>query len=210
MGKVNSSYDHMPPQAMYKAARRFAKYVKQDGGYNWFFDFAINKAPTQTYRDCVNEYLTELTSQEKPFAWKLPESTLSLPWLIQMFPDAHYIHWVRDGRDNILKWHGTEDLSLYDIESSQNGDRLHNATLSWKYHEDLIEATPKPKNWIKVRLEDFVLNQCACLDILSTYLDCRLNKVEVFPDVIGRYKEHDLSHVYPIMERQLKRHGYVS
>ena len=26
--------------------------------------------------------------------WKIPETTLAYPWIIRMFPDIKYIHWI--------------------------------------------------------------------------------------------------------------------
>ncbi len=207
MGNVNSSHDHIPAFAMYAAVRDLGKMVTSSDGV-WDFSAFIDSTPTAAYKEHVAEYLAYFEGHTV-YGWKLPESVLGLPWLVQLFPDAYYIHWVRDGRDNILDHHGTDNLSRFSIPDTISDDRLRNAAISWAYHEALVEATPKTKHWLTLYYEDFVLNQEESLTVMSNYLNMTLFKIAVNSSPIGRYKTHDLNGVLPIMASQLERHGYL-
>lgn len=211
VGKVSGSGDHLPPFPMYKAVRQFGLLVNGDLG-EWDFSAAMATPPTQIYRDCISEYLQEFAGQDV-YGWKLPESVLALPWLVQLFPDAYFIHWVRDGRDNILSWHGTENewYKVLDEDYVLPEDRLIKAAYSWDYHEELIAQTPKPERWLKVRFEDFVMRQSHELHRLSEFLDMSLTPIAVNSEPVGRYlrDDVDISHCLPILERHLITHDYI-
>ena len=167
----------------------------------------MNPVPDE-YKVLVTNYLREFEDCIT-YAWKLPEATLALPWLVQMYPDAYYIHWVRDGRDNILRWHGTEN-DWYGVDNGElPKDRMMRAALSWDYHEELIAQTPKPARWLRVRLEDFLADQLYELLRIGEFLGERLVDIWVNPNVAGRHKHHDMTPYLPILERHLKAHGYL-
>jgi hypothetical protein len=205
-GKVNEAGDLIPGKPMYDAVRMFGALVEGDG-YNWDFSKAMATPPPDDYKRLVKEYLS-LFSGYRIFAWKLPESVLALPWLIQMYPNAYYIHWVRDGRDNILSWHGTED-DWYGVEIDLPEDRLTRAAMSWHYHEELIAQTPKPKNWLTVRFEDAVLLQQATLDRLELYLDMPLDKIPVDKRTVYRWRNLNLDALMPILQKHLINNHYM-
>ena len=91
--------------------------------------------------------------------WKIPETTLAYPWIIRMFPDIKYIHWIRDPRDCILGGHKTDDLRDFGIDYPLTDDVRKRRAISWLYQYELMKSTPKPKNYIVVRFEDFILKQ---------------------------------------------------
>ena len=107
MGRMlNPSGDKIPPQAMYDACRVMAKYVKSNGDLSWDF------APLHTieidpqFKRLIHTYLeVVLASKARRCGWKIPETTLVYPWLVRMFPDIKYIHWIRDPRDCIIGGH---------------------------------------------------------------------------------------------------------
>src|SRR5690606_34638578 len=136
----------------------------------------------------VHTYLNSvLTSPANPKGWKLPETTLALPWIVRMFPDAHYIHWMRDPRDAILGEHLTDDLDKFGIPYDRTDDVRRMRAISWKYQAELVRATPKPKHWLTVRFEDFVLDQDKTLATLSEFLGFPLVKIRVNPEAVGRW-----------------------
>lgn len=114
---INASGDLLPPEAMYEACRVFARYVRWQGGLNW--DFSAVKAmdiPAE-FIDLLHRYLKSVlndTSEHR--GWKIPETTLIYPWLVRLYPDIHYIFWVRNPRDCILGRHLTDDLSDFGVE----------------------------------------------------------------------------------------------
>lgn len=211
MGTTTQRFDLVPATTMYEAVRMAGEYVYRLDNTHWDFSQLLQTPPPESFQSRVREYLSCFEGYDT-YAWKLPETVLALPWIIQMFPDAYYIHWVRDGRDNILKAHGTDNLQEWNIPTDLDpiADRLTRAAVSWKYHEDLIAATPQPAQWLTVRFEDFVQRQGETLARLSAYLGRAMNPIPVFHDVIGRYLTVDLNGVVEIMRPQLQAHGYIA
>ena len=142
---LNRSGDKMPPQKLYDACRVMAKYVEWKGGLEW--DFAPLHAMDidPEFTQFVNEYLEDvLKDGSKHKGWKLPETTLIYPWILRMFPDTKYIHWVRDPRDSILSGHKTDDLGDFGIDYPKTDDIRERRAISWKYQYDLMQSTPQP------------------------------------------------------------------
>jgi hypothetical protein len=206
-GNVNESGDLIPASRMYDAVRLFGERVRVND-FRWDFSEVLNSVPPLEYEVLVNTYL-RIFRTYNIYAWKLPESVLALPWLVRVFPNAYYIHWVRDGRDNILSQHGTED-DWYGVDIGDlPEDRLIRAAMSWRYHEDLIAATPKPTHWLKVRYEDYVNNQFYELDRISAYLGEQLMPIPVHGKSVGKWRNYDISSALPYLRKQLKEHGYI-
>ena len=86
----------------------------------------------------------------------MPETTLVYPWMIRMYPDMHYIFWIRNPRDCIIGSHKTDDMRDFGIQYPETDDERLRRAISWKYQYDLVKSTPKPERWIEVRFEDFV------------------------------------------------------
>ena len=59
--------------------------------------------------------------------------------------------------------------------------------ISWQYQYEIVKATPKPKNWLVVRFEDFVLQQEATVRRLEEYLGIPLARIIVRAEAVGRY-----------------------
>jgi len=113
---LNGSGDLLPPEKMYEACRVFAKYVKYLGGNKWDFDYVNTCKIPKEFTQLIEEYLQSvLNSKAENKGWKIPETTLVYPWIVRMFPDIKYIHWVRDPRDCILGAHLTDDLNSFGI-----------------------------------------------------------------------------------------------
>jgi hypothetical protein len=150
-----------------------------------------------------------LTSPATRKGWKIPETTLVFPWIVRMFPDAHYINWVRDPRDSILGEHLTDDLSDFGIKYDHTNDLRLRRAISWKYQVEIVRATPKPKRWTTVKFEDFVLKQDATLASLEKFLGFPMVRIPVNPDAVGRYKKDRGRHDFPFLSEHLKSYGYV-
>ena len=70
-----------------------------------------------------------------------------------MFPDAKYIHWVRDPRDCILRRHKTDDLRDFGIPYPKTEDARERRAISWLYQYEIMKSTPTPEHCITVRLK---------------------------------------------------------
>jgi len=211
--RLNRSGDLVPPQAMYDACRIMAKYVRWTGDLNWDFSQLHEMEIPQEFIDLVNTYLADILKEHERtpdqwVGWKIPETTLVFPWIRRLFPDIKYIFWIRDPRDCILRRHTTDDMGRFDIEYPQTEeDRLRRA-ISWKYQYDLVQATPRPKNWLEVRFEDFVLHQEETLNRLEEYLGIPLGRIIVRPEAVERWREDEGTHYFDFFAPAMEAHGY--
>ena len=211
LGTVNESYDTLPPALMYEAAWCASKYVDWQGALSWSFDRLLDAEPTvpwNIWTDLYTETLMELPAEHR--GWKLPETLLSLPWIIKKWPEAHYVYWVRDPRDVILGSHVTDDLRDFGIGYPATDDLLMRRAISWLYQYELVKATPKPERWHQVRLEDFVQHQGLELCRLAAFLDgLPLVTVPVKAEVVGRWREEIDFPVFSWLEGPLMELGYL-
>lgn len=214
MGRmINDSGDMLPPDDLYDACRVMAKYVTHCGDNTWDFS-ALHHMPIDSAFDfLVKRYLRHVLTRDEPRGWKLPETTLIYPWIVRMFPDAHYIIWVRDPRDCILGAHLTDDLADFGIPYARPpaDDTLMMRAISWKYQRDIIRATPPPERVIEVRFEDFILKQEETLARLEAFLGFPLGRIVVRPETVGRWKRSgiDFNRFDPLFRQDLVAQGYA-
>lgn len=210
MGRtINPSGDKVPPGDLYDACRVFAKYVAWTGGLNWNFSRALEMDIDPEFVEKVESYLADVLENGDPYrGWKLPETTLVYPWIVRMFPDIRYIHWIRDPRDGILAAHRTDDLGDFGIEYPGTGDILRRRAISWLYQYRLMKATPKPAHVLTVRFEDFVLNQEETLARLEDYLGIPLGRIVVRPESVGRWKKAEGDLPMDLLGEALEDLGY--
>lgn len=206
---LNGSWDLIPPDDMYEACRVMARHVVHLGNNRWDFSKLHTVPIDPAFTRLIESFLASVLKSDAPRkGWKIPETTLVFPWIARMFPEIHYIYWVRDPRDCILGDHVTDDLSDFGIAYEKTDDLRRRRAISWEYQVELVKATPKPKHWTTVRLEDFVLNQDQTLGQLEKYLGFKLAKIPVKPDVIGRWKKDTGVHYFDFFQSDLVEHGY--
>jgi hypothetical protein len=206
---LNKSWDLLPPQDMYDACRVFAKHVTWKGGLEWDFTQALRAELPAEFTELIRRYLKSvLESPAERAGWKIPETTLVLPWILRMFPEMNYIFWIRDPRDCVLGAHLTDNLNDFGISYPATDDTRLCRAISWKYQYDLVKATPKPGKWIEVRLEDFVLQQDRTLEKLGQFLGLKLAKIPVKSEVVGRWKQDTGVHTYDFLAPAMRECGY--
>lgn len=207
---LNESWDLIPPEKMYEACRIFARYVDYKGSLEWDFSRVLAMEPDKEFVRLINEYLSSvLSSNAENRGWKIPETTLCYPWILKLFPDIHYIHWVRDPRDCILAGHKTDNLNDFGIEYPKSDDIRENRAISWKYQRELMKATPEPKHLIKIRFEDMVFEQDKTLERLSEFLHIPLAKIEMRQSSVGRYKTDGGKYMFDFFAEDLSECGYL-
>ncbi len=199
---LNESGDLLPPEPMYEACRVFAKYVTYRGGLVWDFSRALDGPIDPAFTRLVEQFLTTvLRSDAANRGWKLPETTLVLPWIVRMFPDARYIYWSRDPRDSILGAHLTDDLGDFGIAYDRTDDVRLRRAISWRYQWEIMRATPSPEHRRDVRFEDFVLHQEPTLQRIEEFLGIPLARIPVRAESVGRWRadtgQHDFGFFPP-------------
>lgn len=207
---LNKSGDLVPPDDMYEACRVMARHVRHLGGARWDFSRLHTMPIDPAFTRLIQRYLASvLDSPARRKGWKIPETTLAFPWIVRLFPDLHYIYWVRDPRDAILAAHATDDLSDFGIAYEPTDDPYLRRAISWKYQTELVKATPKPARWLTVRFEDFVLRQDQTLAAVSDFLGIPLVKIPVRPESVGRWKTADGKVDLPLFREELVEFGYI-
>lgn len=206
---LNKSGDLIPPEQMYDACRVFAHYVDYLGNNKWDFSRALTCEIPQEFKTLIEGFLhSVLTSPAENKGWKIPETTLVYPWIVRLFPDIKYIHWVRDPRDCILGAHVTDDLNTFGIQYDKTDDVRTNRAISWYYQREIMHATPAPKNLISVRFEDMIFHQDETLARLEKFLGIPMAKIEMRPDSVGRYKTDDGVHMFDFFQAEMDELGY--
>ena len=194
---------------MYVACRVLAQYVDWEGGLSWNFSRLFSEEIPNEFTDLISDYLQDvLNNKSEHKGWKIPETTLIYPWIQRMFPDIKYIHWVRDPRDGILSGHKTDDLRDFGIQYELTDDIRKRRAISWYYQYQLMKATPEPKNWIKIRFEDFVLHQEETLEKLEAFLGFPLGRIIVRKAPVERWKQDANHQELDFLQNALKENGY--
>ncbi|HQY93849.1 sulfotransferase [Caldilinea sp.] len=229
---LNRSGDLLPPEPMYDACRVLARYVTWQGGLEWDFSALHTMPIPDEFTDLLQTYLRKvLAAKDEHKGWKLPETTLVFPWIVRLFPDIKYIHWVRNPRDNILARHMTDDLGDFGVlqpdaeqllrtrypalveaatTPAQMEELIWRArrAVSWHYQHAIVAATPKPANWLAVRFEDFINQQEATLARLEAYLGIPLGRIIVRREVVGRFDRAEGVSYFDFLEAGMREFGY--
>ncbi len=207
--ELNKSGDLLPPETMYEACRLIARHVTYQGDFRWDFSRLHTVRIDPAFERLIETYLASVLRSDAPLkGWKIPETTLVYPWLVRLYPDIRYIYWVRDPRDAIAGGHLTDDTAKFGIPHAPTDSPRLRRAISWKYQSAIYQATPRPRQLIAVRLEDFVLRQDETLERLNTFLGVSLAKIPVNPDVIGRWRSDPEHCDYSFLADELKRYGY--
>lgn len=188
----NPSEDFAPRHEVYHSARIAGRAARFAGDHRWDlsgFDEDPPAAWVALWEDFIHRVL-EGGPDEGLLGWKVPETTLSWPWLARALPHARYVLWARDPRDSILKQHGTDDLSEWKVPAPSGGNRMSLRARSWLYQYQLITDTPRPERCIAVRLRDFVHHPAEQQAKLSELLGRPAAAPSPQPEAIGRYRAH--------------------
>lgn len=139
---LNNSWDW----SRRKVCMKPAVFLAEVCGLHRRFDLGFFKGaldgPDPAFVRLIEDYLSSVLNSDAPNkGWKIPETTLCYPWILKMFPDMHYIHWVRDPRDCILGGHVTDELEKFNIDYPETGNIREKRAISWQYQPGLMKAT---------------------------------------------------------------------
>ena len=208
-GQINASGDLVPAEDLYEACRVMARHVVHEGGLKWDFSRLHTMPIDPEFTRLVESYLTSVLASNAQYkGWKLPETTLIYPWIVRMFPDIYYVHWVRDPRDCIMGGHLTDDLADFGVPYEKTDDPKLRRAISWKYQREIVRATPPPRHTILVKFEDSVLQQDHEMARLQGFLGIPLAKVEVHPDRAYRWKSAEESYYFDFFAEEMTELGY--
>lgn len=205
----NGAGDLLPPEDMYEACRVFGRYVSWKGGLEWDFSKVLSMDPDPAFTRLIESFLSDvLASDADKKGWKIPETTLCWPWILKTFPEINGIYWVRNPRDCILGRHLTDDMARFGIEGPKSDDEREQRAISWRYQFELVKASPRPKRWVSLSLEEFVRNQDEVLKKLGELVGLEIARIPVKPEAVGRYKSAEGVSYYDFLGPAMQELGY--
>ena len=72
-----------------------------------------------------------------------------------------------------------------------------------------MKATPKPKNYIAIRFEDFILKHEETLKRLEDFLHIPLARIVVRTESVGRWKTDAGYYHFPFFQEAMAENGYL-
>lgn len=171
--RMRTSYDLRPVKPLYEAARIFGQHVKFIKDVEWSFSKVQTMEIPKEFVEFLEIYLKELLELPETVVkgWKLPETNLIYPWIVRLLPNAKYIHWLRHPKYCMSRMHKVDKLKhLWNVACNMPKNIYVRSLISWKYHLDIVNAVEKPKNFLRLKFEDFVIKK-ESLEILSEFLE---------------------------------------
>ncbi len=174
----------------------------------------------------LTRYLEWLGERPGGWGWKFPETYLIPNYVAATFPQARYIHMVRDGRDVAFKQHLTDDpnrrLGRRLLRHLDALDKSHHvqAALSWdfqlrRYEQFVHYAQPAV---LTITYESFCRDPLGSMQEVCGFLgrdmtdECRdYLLAEVRPEKIAQYRHEDpqqIAEVEAAIAPTLVRMGY--
>ena len=132
------------------------------------------------FRHAVSTYHANLGSPANHWGWKFPETYLIGPYVELTFPQAKYIHMVRDGRDLSYKEHLTDDPTrklgrkLLQKIGAYDDPHYLQAARSWAWQVEQFEEFRRhvdPARMLELRFEDLCLDPDKTMARVCEFLD---------------------------------------
>ncbi|MCH9661568.1 MAG: sulfotransferase [Bacteroidetes bacterium] len=134
-------------------------------GFTTSLDEILENIGEKSYRGVLDSIFTLLKTHKKMDRWgdKTPEYLYDLPVLHQLYPEAQYIHVVRDGRDVALS-----EFGRYFGEKN-----TYKAAVEWRdtilLVKDFLKGLP-PNRFIEIRYEDLLAEPAEVFHMLTKFL----------------------------------------
>ena len=157
-------------QVYYGLCRDAGSRVFHVEGAKWDTSRLVLGDLPENFDSSLEKYLASLITAEGKRGWKMPESSLIYPWLARRFPEMKFVYWVRDPRDVIQGPHITDIIASFDVPAPMLNDHRWNRVMSWMYQYQLFRDTPKPKNLLTLRYEDYMTSPRATAEKLGEFM----------------------------------------
>jgi hypothetical protein len=181
------------------------------------------------FRRAVARYYEELGRPTGLWGWKFPETYLIGPCVDAVFPQAQYIHMVRDGRDLAFKNHLTDNPRrrlgrlVLRANNALNVPRHLQAAKSWAYQVDLFDSfrdSLPPDRVFNVTFEHLCAHPEATAEELCQFLKIPMTDAcrrylaeEIDPTKISQHRGLEPVKVREVEAQigpTLRRYGYIS
>ena len=188
---LNGSSDLIPPDDLYAACRMLGQHVIYQGKHQWDFSQVHQMGIPKEFQELLECYLQSLLASEAEIkGWKIPENTLILPWLVRLLPKAKFIHWVRHPEGSCSRLTGVDRLERWGIPCKKfliHEWNVKMRAISWKYHYDIVASTPSPKQFLRVRFEDYILDTKNTHAMIEQFLGFSFQRIELNKSKAGPY-----------------------
>jgi hypothetical protein len=188
----------------------------------------VREASVRRFEAAVMAYYNGLGKPRGMWGWKFPETYLVAPYVASTFPDAKYLHLVRDGRDVAFKSHLTDNprhrvgrAVLSACIALDLPEHLR-AAASWAYQVDRFDAFRDQlpaSNVLDFRFEDLCTAPRESADRLSAFLGLAMTDAcREYADTgidtlkVAQYREQDPRLVEEVERRiggTLRRYRYL-
>jgi len=187
----------------------------------------IRPSGLRRFQRAAWRYFENLHRPQQRWGWKFPETYLIAPYVNYTFPNARYIHIVRDGRDLAYKFHLTDDPRrrvgrriLRQLDALSNPHYIQ-AALSWKFQVDAFDRFKQrlsTSQWIELRFEDLCHEPKLTMQKIWDFLDIPTSQncldylsKQINPAKVAQHASEDPAELAEIQARigdTLQRHGY--
>jgi hypothetical protein len=175
----------------------------------------------------ARRYMRWLGDRPMGWGWKFPETYLVGNYVAAAFPEARYVHVVRDGRDVAFKWHRSDRpdqrLGYRLLRHLGALDQPHpmQAALSWDFQVRRFErfARMRAEQVHTISFESLCTEPVATMEGVSRFLgvpmtdECReYLAAQIRPEKVAQHRHEDpaeVARVEAAIEPTLRRYGYV-
>jgi hypothetical protein len=132
------------------------------------------------FQNAVLKYYKKIGSPQTLWGWKFPETYLIGDCIARTFPNARYIHLVRDGRDLAFKRHLTDDperklgIRLLTHITAMHLPHHLQAAMSWAYQVDRFDkfrTTLHADQILDIKFEDICREPMAAMQAVCKFLN---------------------------------------
>jgi len=159
----------------------------------------LSKKQCKTMPQLIDSFLTENAIGERKSRWldKTPYYILHMETLVTMFPDAQFIHIIRDGRDCAVSMMARKnDLRIYNV---------YQAAYIWNRYVSSGQNSGKefgPKKYFELSYEKLVTDPKPVIKKL-----CQFLQEEYSEDIINFKKSRDHKSKTPLLSQPLQNNN---
>ena len=208
---LNIACDLIPAESIYEACKIFGHHVKYNGKNEWDFSNTHTEEIPNIFKELLAQYLKSIIDADnQKKAWKIPNNTFIYPWLVRLLPNAKYLFWIRHPEGSCSKLTGVDRLEKWNIPCKKFWFHEFNykmRLISWKYHYDIVMQTPPPKHFLKIRYEDYILNQEKTKGLVENFTGVKIKSYELDKTKAGPFKKH-LGKKYSFLRKAMDACGY--
>lgn len=189
----------------------------------------IVPADLRAFQRAVSSYRRRLGPSVSRWGWKFPETYLIVPLVTETFPNARFIHLLRDGRDVAFKKHLTDNpakepgRTILKACGALRKPHHVQAGMSWAFqvHQfEVAKAEISRDRLLEVQFEDLCANPLPVAERVASFLGVPMTDAardyalrEVDASKVGEHRRHDPAQVLEVehhIRSTLKTYGYLA